>query len=74
MGTLLTHLHCIAYDIVGCCLAIKVFIDKLLVTQGVLVVRVYANDERGSWANKIVARPCIIGVHSTVHMHLIKSR
>ena len=41
----------------GHCLATKVFIGKLLATRGVWVIIGLANDEKGSWANKIVAKP-----------------
>ena len=42
---------------IGCCLATKVFIGKLLATRGAWVIIGQANDERESWANRIVARP-----------------
>ena len=54
--SLLSSMH-IVILFVGHHLATKVFIGKLLATRGAWVIIRWANDERGSWANKIVARP-----------------
>ena len=51
------------YILVGHCLAIEVYIDKLPGTGGVLVIIGETNDKRGSWDDKTV-----IGVHSTMQL------
>ena len=56
-------LLCCVLEIVGCCFVTK---GKLLGVGGHRVGYI-CNDERGSWANKIVAK-ILIGVHSTMHL------
>ena len=51
---------------VGHCLATKVFIGKLPATRGVRVIG-WANDDRVSWASKIVCKT-LIGVYLTTHL------
>ena len=45
-----------AYVFVDHPLATKDFIGKLLATRGEWIIIGYANDERGSWTNKLVTK------------------
>ena len=66
MHLLLVNL--LALYFVGCCLATKVFIGILPAARGVWIIVRWANDERRSWANKIVVNKTLIGVHWTMHL------